>query len=545
MIKAAKKKLSELQRQYHAIKERRIVSLFEQDKRRFDTFSTQLDNLLFDYSKTNIDLDQLKDLISLARLAKVDLMIENMFTGRLINETEKRAVLHTALRNFSDDSIYVEGYDILPDIKAVRHRMIEFCNGVRNGTIKGGRGKFLDVVNIGIGGSNLGPHMATLALSPFHDGPRIHFVSNVDGMMSILNRVHAGTTLFIIASKSFTTEETMRNANAARCWLINKLGPDAVKDHFVALSTDLDKIIEFGIEQDRIFRFWDWVGGRYSLWSAIGLPVMLSIGVENFQGFLAGARSVDTHFRNTDFEHNIPVLMALIGIWHRNICAYDTYAILPYDRHLSQFPPYLQQLDMESNGKSVSMSGRWVETQTGPVIWGGTGIDGQHTFYQLIHQGTSVVPCDILIAANSNEYFGDDHERLVANALAQSEALMVGKSMNKVKSQLLAKGINTRRSHYLAKHRSFPGNRPTCTFIYPILTPNRLGQLIALYEHKIFVQGVIWDINSFDQWGVELGKEITKKLLPMVKKKYISQRVNSSTGGLLRAFHTMHKKFRS
>ncbi|MEO0547707.1 MAG: glucose-6-phosphate isomerase [Pseudomonadota bacterium] len=518
-----------------------IADLFAQDTSRFEKRTATCGDILFDWSKTAIDDEALQDLLELAGAAKLDTMRERLFAGDPINVTEGRAVQHMALRAPADAEIMVDGQNVVPDIQAVLTSMADFAEGVRSKSIQGAGGPFTDIVNIGIGGSDLGPVMATKALSPFADGPNTHFVSNVDGadILDVLDRVPAATTLFIVASKTFTTQETMTNAGTARAWLVEQLGEEAVPDHFAALSTALDKVSAFGIREDRIFGFWDWVGGRYSLWSAIGLPIMLAIGPERFRDFLDGAAQVDAHFRSTPMAQNVPVLMALVGIWHRNVCGYDSLAVLPYDQHLSRFPAYLQQLDMESNGKSVTRDGDGTNTATGPIVWGEPGTNGQHAFYQLIHQGTSVIPCDFLLAANPARSVGDHHEKLAANVFAQSEALMRGKSLEQATSELLANGIIQDEVDALAPHKVFPGNRPSCTFLYPALTPFVLGQLIALYEHKVFVQGVIWDINSYDQWGVELGKELASQLLPMVKGEVKIANRDASTLGLLNAFHGM------
>lgn len=544
MIDAATAVLSKLKVYKEENQTQTILDLFSVDDERFNGFSANCGNLVFDYSKTSIGTETRKLLVQLALAAKLEDKRSALFSGFHINVTEDRAVQHMALRNLSGKPVMVDGKDVMPDIISVREKMAKFATQIRNGEISGAGGKFTDIVNIGIGGSDLGPAMACLALSPYHDGPRTHFVSNVDGadIADVLKNLNAETTLFIIASKTFTTQETMTNAATARKWLVAKLGEEAVVDHFAALSTALPKIAEFGISQDRAFGFWDWVGGRYSIWSAIGMSLMIAIGPEGFEEFLAGAQEVDEHFKNTPFDQNVPVLMALIGIWHRNICDYETHALLPYDQHLARFPAYLQQLDMESNGKRIDLDGNEVAVATGPVVWGEPGTNGQHAFYQLIHQGTSVIPADFLIAANPAHPIGDHHEKLVANAVAQTEALMVGKNLQQATTELLEKGMDASAAARLAPHKVFPGNRPTCTMIYPKLTPHVLGQLIALYEHKVFVQGAIWNVNSFDQWGVELGKELAGQLLPMVMGETSSSERNGSTAGLLAIYHHMKNK---
>ncbi len=519
----------------------RIADLFEQDSGRFDRFSANCGDILFDYSKTGIDAETRGLLFELAAAAGLNEKRKALFDGEIVNVTEGRAVQHMALRSSVDQSVMLEGEDVVPAVLGVRDRMVRFATDVRSGRIAGKGGAFTDIVNIGIGGSDLGPVMATAALAPDHDGPRTHFVSNVDGadILDVLKRVDPAKTLFLVASKTFTTQETMTNAATARAWLVAALGEDAVGDHFAALSTALDKTGAFGIADDRTFGFWDWVGGRYSVWSAIGLSLMIAVGPEKFERFLAGARAVDEHFQTSQMESNVPVLMALVGIWHRNICGYDTHAVLPYDQHLHRFPAYLQQLDMESNGKRIDLNGDEVSTATGPIVWGEPGTNGQHAFYQLIHQGTSVIPADFLIAAHPAEPVGDHHEKLAANAFAQTEALMFGKTVKQVEETLREQGLAADEIARLAPHKVFPGNRPTCTFLYPRLTPFILGQLIALYEHKVFVQGAIWNINSFDQWGVELGKELAGELLPMVKGEKDAEGRSGSTQGLLAAYHAM------
>ncbi len=517
-----------------------IADLFDADANRFDAFSAHCGAILYDYSKTAIDAETRDGLFAVAKAAGLEARRDALFSGEAINTTENRAVQHMALRAPVDETIEIDGENVMPDVAAVRDAMAAFAAGIRSGEIVGQGGQFTDIVNIGIGGSDLGPKMATLALAPYHDGPRTHFVSNVDGadILKVLASIDPATTLFIVASKTFTTQETMTNATTARHWVVDALGEDAVPHHFAALSTALDRTAAFGISDDRAFGFWDWVGGRYSVWSAIGLSLMLAIGPERFAEFLAGANEVDIHFQTAPLTENVPVLMALVGIYHRNICGYDTHAVLPYDQHLARFPAYLQQLDMESNGKSVTRDNEAVTCQTGPVVWGEPGTNGQHAFYQLIHQGTSVIPADFLLAAQANNPVGDHHEKLAANAFAQTEALMRGKTLEQATTELRRNGMTEDAANALAPHKIFPGNRPTCTFLYPMLTPHILGQLIALYEHKVFVQGTIWNINSFDQWGVELGKELAGELLPRVKGEGGVAR-NGSTEGLLAAFADM------
>ena len=512
---------------------------FAADPQRFGRFSASLDDLLMDYSKCAVNdevLDQLEQLITVAGVAEKR---DEMFSGAPINFTEGRAVLHTALRNRSNRPVMVDGRDVMPDVNGVLDAMGAFAGGIRSGEMKGATGKAItDVVNIGIGGSDLGPVMATLALAPFHDGPRLHFVSNIDGahIADTLKTLSAETTLFIVASKTFTTIETMTNAQTARAFIADALGEAAVGHHFCAVSTALDKVAAFGIDPTRVFGFWDWVGGRYSIWSAIGLPLMIAIGPDNFGDFLAGGHAMDEHFRNAPFRQNLPMLLGALGVYHRNVLNYQTRAILPYDQRLSRFPAYLQQLDMESNGKSVTIDGKPVQGASGPVVWGEPGTNGQHAFYQLIHQGTSVIPAEFLIAANGFEpELRHQHELLIANCLAQSEALMKGRTLAEAKSQLTAKGVSDEEADFLAPHRVFSGNRPSITFVYEQLTPFTLGRLIALYEHRVFVEGVIFRINSFDQWGVELGKELATGLLPVVQGKVAATGHDSSTVGLVSA----------
>ncbi|MBP2463296.1 MULTISPECIES: glucose-6-phosphate isomerase [unclassified Rhizobium] len=516
-----------------------IRAAFAADPGRFGKFSVSFDDLTMDYSKTAVNDDILALFETLAEAAGVAKKRDEMFSGVAINFTEDRAVLHTALRNRSNTPVMVDGRDVMPDVNAVLAAMGKFSDGIRSGSLKGATGKAItDVVNIGIGGSDLGPVMATLALAPFHDGPRAHFVSNVDGahIADTLKHLDAETTLFIVASKTFTTIETMTNAATARKFIADKLGDDAVKHHFCAVSTALDKVAAFGIDSDRVFGFWDWVGGRYSIWSAIGLPLMLAVGPENFGKFLDGAHAMDTHFRTAPTAQNLPMLLGLIGFYHRNVLDYPTRAILPYDQRLLRFPAYLQQLDMESNGKGVTIDGTPVEGNSGPVVWGEPGTNGQHAFYQLIHQGTSVIPAEFMIAKTGFEpELRHQHDLLIANCLAQSAALMKGRTLDEAKAQLAKAGMDDAKASHIAPHRVFTGNRPSITFVYDKLTPFALGRLIALYEHRVFVEGVLFRINSFDQWGVELGKELATGLLPVVQGKAAADDQDGSTQGLVKA----------
>jgi glucose-6-phosphate isomerase len=490
---------------------RRLVDLFGDDSRA-TVYSCRADGLLFDYSKTQIDTAAMSLLIELARNAKVEARRDAMFGGVRINETEDRAVLHTALRAV-DGPIRVDGEDVLPGVKATRARMAEFAHGIRDGSIAGQGGAYTDIVNIGIGGSDLGPVMATLALAPYHDGPRVHYVSNVDGahIADTLKGLDPARTLVIVASKTFTTIETMTNADTARAWMAASVEDPGAQ--FVALSSASDKAAAYGIAPDRVFGFEDWVGGRYSLWGPIGLAIMLAVGPDAFEELLAGARAMDIHFRDADLPDNLPVLLALVGLWHHQVCGYPTRAVLPYEQRLLRLPAYLQQLEMESNGKRVAMDGSDLDLPSGPVVWGEPGTNGQHAFYQLIHQGTQVVPCEFIVGAEGHEPdLAHHHRLLLANCLAQSEALMRGRSLDVARAMMAEKGMQGDELDRQARHRVFPGDRPSTTLMYKKLTPFVLGQIIALYEHRVFVEGVILGINSFDQWGVELGKELAVAL---------------------------------
>ena len=500
-------------------KDRAIHSLFD-DPQRLRVFSAETDGVFLDLSKTNIDHDALGGLLELTRECGVAEKRDAMFRGEKINDTEGRAVLHTALRAPVTTPLIVDGADIRPPIAATLDAMTRFADGVRSGRIATvDRGRFTDIVNIGIGGSDLGPAMATAALAPYHDGPRCHFVSNVDGahITDTLAGLDPRKTLVVIASKTFTTIETMTNAKAALAWLRESLGDNAPA-HLAAVSSAVGKTTEMGIAIDRVFGFADWVGGRYSLWGPVGLPIMLAVGPDRFRDLLAGGAAMDRHFCDADLDRNLPVLLALTGIWHRNICGYPTRAVLPYDQRLARLPAYLQQLDMESNGKRASKDGVPLTRASGPVVWGEPGTNGQHAFFQLLHQGTDVVPAEFLIGAQGHEPdLQEHHELLMANCLAQSEALMIGRSFEQAMEIAGRLGFEGAEQERQAAHRTFPGNRPSVTLVYPKLTPFTLGQIIALYEHRVFVEGVIWGINSFDQWGVELGKELANALLPLIK----------------------------
>ncbi|MGI3185332.1 glucose-6-phosphate isomerase [Nioella aestuarii] len=519
---------------HHAAKSgRTIAELFSANPERFESYSRTVDGMLFDFSKTTIDAGALSLLIELARNAKVEDRREAMFTGEKINETEGRAVLHTALRA-PGGVINVDGQNVMPGVLETRARMEAFARAVRSGEIAGQGGAYTDVVNIGIGGSDLGPVMGTLALAPYHDGPRLHYVSNVDGahIHDTLKGLDPTRTLVIVASKTFTTIETMTNAETARNWMAGLV--DTPADQFVALSTAADLTADFGIAPERVFGFEDWVGGRYSMWGPIGLGMMLAVGPEEFGDFLAGGHAMDTHFRQADLADNLPVLLALVGIWHNQVQGHATRAVLPYDQRLLRLPAYLQQLEMESNGKRVSMDGADLERDSGPIVWGEPGTNGQHAFYQLIHQGTRVVPCEFIVASEGHEPdLAHHHRLLVANCFAQSEALMRGRSLEEATAIMAAKGLTGAELDRQARHRVFPGNRPSTTLIYPKLTPFVLGQIIALYEHRVFVEGVILGINSYDQWGVELGKELAKALEPVLTGASDGAGKDGSTLGLV------------
>ncbi|MCS6760905.1 MAG: glucose-6-phosphate isomerase [Candidatus Devosia symbiotica] len=517
---------------------------FAVDPNRFRRYSVSGADILLDYSKNRIDDDAMAALFDLARAAGVEERRDQMCEGEHINITEDRAVMHMALRYQGDKPMMVDGKDVMPDVRAVLAAIEIYTNDIRSGAIRGhGGAQFTDIVNIGIGGSDLGPVMVTLALEPYTRADlRPHYVSNVDGahIHDVLKHLDPKTTLFIVASKTFATDETMTNAGTARDWIADTLGEEAVPNHFAAVSTNIPACAKFGIREDRIFRFWDWVGGRYSVWSAIGLPIALAIGYDNFAKFLAGADAMDRHFLSASLEENLPVIMAVLGVWYRNVWGFSTHAVLPYDQRMSGFAAYLQQQDMESNGKSVTLSGKPVDWSTSPIVWGEPGTNGQHAFYQLIHQGTDVIPCDFLIAAKPHESLPPHHDKLVANVLAQSEALMLGKTAEEVAAELKAQGMSKAQIKDLTPHKVFPGNRPSNTLFYEQLTPETLGALVALYEHKIFAQGVIWNVNSYDQWGVELGKQLAKALLPKVEGIQSGEGHDSSTQGLL-AYYRANK----
>jgi len=521
-----------------------MKDLFENDEQRFEKFSLKFKDILVDFSKNIITENTFKLLLELADEVDLKDAIEKMFSGEKINETENRAVLHTALRNLSKTPVYVDGKDVIPEVNAVFEQMKVFSEKVISGEWKGFTGKAIsDIVNIGIGGSDLGPVMVTEALKHYRKSNlNVHFVSNVDGthIAETLKDIDPETTLFMIASKTFTTQETMTNAYSARKWFLEKAKNEYyIKKHFVAISTNKTAVEDFGIDPENMFVFWDWVGGRYSLWSAIGLSIACFIGFDNFQELLQGAYEMDQHFRTTPFEKNIPVVLALIGIWYNNFFGAESQAILPYDQYLHRFAAYFQQGDMESNGKYVDRNGKEVEYQTGPIIWGEPGTNGQHAFYQLIHQGTKMIPCDFLAPVISHNPIGDHHQKLLSNFFAQTEALMKGKNKDEVIEELKNSGKSEEEIEKLLPFKIFQGNRPTNSILFKKLTPRTLGSLIVMYEHKIFVQGIIWNIFSFDQWGVELGKQLAKKILPELESdKQISSH-DPSTNGLINEYKNM------
>jgi glucose-6-phosphate isomerase len=533
-----------LEAHFANIQSTQIKDLFSVDKGRFNRYSIREENLLLDYSKNILTDETIQLLLALADELKLDKGIEHLFSGSKINATEGRAVLHTALRSNARDSILVDDADILPEIAAVKNQMKKYCDRFHSGKIKGFTDKKINtIVNIGIGGSDLGPYMVTEALKPYwKEGIQVKYVSNVDGthLTETLKNIDADTTLFVVASKTFTTQETMTNARSARDWFLSKGGSTVdIKKHFIALSTNKKGVEDFGIDPDNMFRFWDWVGGRYSLSSAIGMSIALTIGYENFELLLKGLASMDEHFRNTSFNKNIPVVLALIGIWYNNFFGATSEAILPYDQYLHRFAAYMQQANMESNGKYVDRNGHKVEYQTGPIIWGEPGTNGQHAFYQLIHQGTKFIPCDFIATAQSQNPTGDHHNKLLSNFFAQTEALMNGKTEQQVITEFEKSGKDLAEYKPIIPYKVFEGNRPSNSILLQKLDPFSLGQLISMYEHKIFVQGYIWNIYSFDQWGVELGKQLAKSILPELENDDQVSSHDSSTNGLINAFKEM------
>jgi len=533
-----------LEEKFDRTKDVQMSEQFKQDPSRFDKMSIRFEDILVDFSKNRIDENTLELLLQLAKECDLKSSIASMFGGEHINQTEDRAVMHVALRNRGDEPVLVDGKNVMPDVREVLSQMEDFSESVRSGDWKGYTGKpITDIVNIGIGGSDLGPVMVTEALKPYAS-PSIkpHFVSNVDGthIAETLKGLNPETTLFLIASKTFTTQETMTNANSAREWFLTKGDEQDIAKHFVAISTNTEKVAEFGIDTRNMFQFWDWVGGRYSLWSAIGLSIACTIGFRNFEQLLEGAYAMDEHFRKEPFKTNIPVVLALLGIWYTNFYGAETEAILAYDQYLHRFAAYFQQGNMESNGKYVGRNGSKVSYQTGPVIWGEPGTNGQHAFYQLIHQGTKLIPCDFLAPAKSHNALGDHHKILLSNFFAQTEALMNGKNRNVVRAELKSSDLTDEQIEYLVPFKVFEGNRPTNSILFKELNPRTLGSLIAMYEHKIFVQGVIWNIFSFDQWGVELGKQLAKEILPELDDSVEVKSHDSSTNGLI----NQYKSFR-
>ncbi|MDE8753033.1 glucose-6-phosphate isomerase [Pectobacterium polaris] len=530
-----------LQHHFDAMKDVQISELFAQDSDRFAHFSATFDDqMLVDYSKNRITVETMEKLHALARETELSAAIQSMFAGEKINRTEDRAVLHVALRNRSNTPILVDGKDVMPEVNAVLAKMKDFSERVIGGEWKGYTGKTItDVVNIGIGGSDLGPFMVTEALKPYKNHLNMHFVSNVDGthIAETLKPLNPETTLFLVASKTFTTQETMTNAHSARDWFLKTAQDDKhVAKHFAALSTNAKAVGEFGIDTDNMFEFWDWVGGRYSLWSAIGLSIILSLGFDNFEKLLSGAHAMDKHFASTPAEKNLPVLLALIGIWYNNFFGAETEAILPYDQYMHRFAAYFQQGNMESNGKSADRNGNPVDYQTGPIIWGEPGTNGQHAFYQLIHQGTKLVPCDFIAPAVSHNPLSDHHSKLLSNFFAQTEALAFGKSREVVEAEFAAAGKSPKEVEHVAPFKVFEGNRPTNSILLREITPYSLGALIALYEHKIFTQGAILNIFTFDQWGVELGKQLANRILPELENDSTIDSHDSSTNGLINRF---------
>lgn len=532
---------------FDAVKTMHMRDMFKEDSQRFSRFSLKFEDILIDYSKNLLNNETMNLLTQLAKEVKLGNAIESMFSGDRINETENRAVLHTALRNRSNTSVVIDRKDVIPEINAELNHMKNFSNQLLTNQWKGYTGKPIsDIVNIGIGGSDLGPVMVTEALTPYaQSNLNIHFVSNIDGtqIAETLKKINPETTLFMIASKTFTTQETMTNAHTARKWFLGSAKDETqIKKHFVALSTNIEEVTRFGIDPANMFIFWDWVGGRYSLWSAIGLPIACYIGFDNFIKLLEGADAMDRHFRETSFENNIPVILALIGIWYNNFWGAETEAILPYDQYMHRFPAYFQQAYMESNGKHIDRNGREVTYHTSQIVWGEPGTNGQHSFYQQIHQGTKLIPCDFIAPSISHNTIGDHHNILLSNFFAQTEALMNGKTESEVINELEAAGMSKEEIEKLTPFKVFKGNKPTNSILVKQITPRTLGALIAMYEHKIFVQGVIWNIFSFDQWGVELGKQLAKKILPELSDYATVESHDSSTNGLINAFKQMKKQ---
>lgn len=531
-----------LSQHYQSIHGLHMRQMFLDDSLRFEKFTIRMDGLLLDYSKNRINDETVTLLLNLAQQAALPIQIERMFCGERVNFTENRPALHTALRNRSNQPVMVDGKDVMPDVRRVLGLMRAFSDAVRTGTYVGYTGKAIrDIVNIGIGGSDLGPYMACEALKSFADRRlNVHFVSNVDAshLCETVKNLNAETTLFIVSSKTFTTQETLTNARSARAWLVEHLGDErAVEKHFVAISTNLEATSQFGINPNNVFEFWDWVGGRYSLWSAIGLPIALYLGMDQFEAFLEGGHFMDQHFRHTPLNKNMPVLMALVGIWYGNFFHAESNAVFPYDQYMNRFTAYLQQLDMESNGKGVDRAGQVVDYDTGMEVWGQPGTNGQHAFYQLLHQGTRMIPADFILPIRTQNPLGQHHAILCANCFAQTEALMMGKTEDQARAELVRQGLSGAALEALLPHKVFPGNKPTNTILVDELNPRSLGMLVALYEHKVFVQSTIWNTNPFDQWGVELGKQLANNILKELPDAAIGASHDSSTRGLIQYYH--------
>jgi glucose-6-phosphate isomerase len=529
---------SKLQEHFEQARHLKMRDLFAQDKERFQRFSLQFEDVLLDYSKNLISSETLTLLLELARASNVESWRDRMFHGEKINDTEHRAVLHVALRNRSDNPINIDGEDVMPAVRSVIAHMSEFAGRVRSGDWTGYTGeRITDVVNVGIGGSDLGPKMVYEALKPYrHSATKAHFISNIDGAHTeeILEELNPETTLFVVSSKTFTTQETITNANTARSWFLASAGDEAhIAKHFVAVSTNREAVIEFGIDPENMFEFWDWVGGRYSLWSAIGLSIMILVGEENFTALLDGAHAMDNHFATAPLDQNMPVILAMLGVWYNNFFGAETHAILPYDHYLRSLPMYLEQADMESNGKSVDRDGHHVNYNTGPIVWGATGINGQHAFYQLIHQGTKMIPADFIASIQTHSKLTLQHDIMMSNFLAQTEALMRGRTLEETCAAIEASGLNVDDVRDRLPHMVFEGNHPSNTILLNKLTPYSLGLLVALYEHKIFVQGIVWNLNSYDQWGVELGKQLAKQILDEIESADTSAPHDSSTRNLI------------
>lgn len=538
---------NKLQEHFEQARYLKLRDLFAQDEDRFHRFSLQFEDVLLDYSKNLISSETLSLLLELARASNVESWRDRMFHGEKINDTEHRAVLHVALRNRSDNSITIDGEDVMPAVRSVIAHMSEFAGRVRSGDWTGYTGKRItDVVNVGIGGSDLGPKMVYEALKPYrHSAMKAHFISNIDGAHTeeVLEELNPETTLFVVSSKTFTTQETITNANTARNWFLASVGDEThIAKHFVAVSTNREAVIEFGIDPDNMFEFWDWVGGRYSLWSAIGLSIMMLVGEENFTALLDGAHAMDNHFATAPLDQNMPVILAMLGVWYNNFFGAETHAILPYDHYLRSLPMYLEQADMESNGKSVDRDGHHVNYNTGPIVWGASGINGQHAFYQLIHQGTKMIPADFIASIQTHSKLQLQHDIMMSNFLAQTEALMRGRTLDETCAAIEASGLNVDDVRDRLPHMVFEGNHPSNTILLNKLTPYSLGLLVALYEHKIFVQGIVWNLNSYDQWGVELGKQLAKQILDEIESADTSAPHDSSTHNLISYYLKMRQQ---